>query len=352
MTQVITRYFESAARARMAKKDLIFISDFSPRIIDLYEGADAAEHMAKNNVDPATITAYAEKLAHGGAVILVRAGFRPLGVAQTTRDMLDALSPADMGDLVEEVRVKDDPTPPSVYTDHRLVMTRIREPGDTNFYMANWPIPLISRRKPYTGSLLADQHGRMADVFWPLTIRNDPYTWMLFDEHARMADWPIGLISKRKPFDGFAFPRHSRMANFILPLLSQRKPYTGSIIAKHARMANWPFPLLINGKQGTNSLVPGHKYMAKFPFAHIVPGHKYMAKFPIALLVPGHRFMAKFPFAHIVPGHRFMAKFPFAHLVPGHRRMASWPIGLLVPGHKRMANMFLPLTIKHRKQMD
>ncbi|MEM7753452.1 MAG: PucR family transcriptional regulator [Pseudomonadota bacterium] len=321
MTQVITRYFESAARARMAKKDLIFISDFSPRIIDLYEGADAAEHMAKNNVDPATITAYAEKLAHGGAVILVRAGFRPLGVAQTTRDMLDALSPADMGDLVEEVRVKDDPTPPSVYTDHRLVMTRIREPGDTNFYMANWPIPLISRRKPYTGSLLADQHGRMADVFWPLTIRNDPYTWMLFDEHARMADWPIGLISKRKPFDGFAFPRHSRMANFILPLLSKRKPYTGSIIAKHARMANWPFPHLINSKRGNNALMPGAPRMANFPIP-LLSGRKPYDGFAF----PRHSRMAKFPFGLI------SKRKPFT--------------GSIFSRHARMANFILPLVIR------
>ena len=338
MTQVITRYFESAARARMAKKDLIFISDFSPRIIDLYEGADAAEHMAKNNVDPATITAYAEKLAHGGAVILVRAGFRPLGVAQTTRDMLDALSPADMGDLVEEVRVKDDPTPPSVYTDHRLVMTRIREPGDTNFYMANWPIPLISRRKPYTGSLLADQHGRMADVFWPLTIRNDPYTWMLFDEHARMADWPIGLISKRKPFDGFAFPRHSRMANFILPLLSQRKPYTGSIIAKHARMANWPFPHLINSKRGNNALMPGAPRLANFPIP-LLSGRKPYAAFAFAR----HARMANFPISLISKRKPFTGS-----MFPRHARMANFILPLLTRSSYRARGYFGLPTLSQR----
>ena len=163
MTQVITRYFASADRARMAKKDLVFINDVSPRIIDLYEDADtAAAHLLKDGVDPATIAAYKDELASGGAVVLVRAGFRPLGVAQTAREVLGALGPVDMGDLVEEVRIKDPAKPPSVYTDHRLVMTRMREPGQTSYYMANWPIPLISRRKPYTGSLLQDQHGRMS----------------------------------------------------------------------------------------------------------------------------------------------------------------------------------------------
>jgi len=328
MTQVITRYFDSAARARMAKKDLVFINDVSPRIIDLYEGADAAaEHMEKHGVEAATVAAYMEKLASGGAVILVRAGFQPLGVAQTTRDVLAALNPADMGDLVEEVRIKDPAKPPSVYTDHPLVMTRMREPGQTNYYMANWPIRLISRRKPYTGSLLEDQHGRMADVFWPLTIRVKPYSWSLFDDHQRMANWPFGLISKRKPFDGFAFPRHSRMANFILPLLSKRKPYTGSIIDKHARMANWPFPHLINGERGNNALIPGAPRMANFP---------------IPLL------------SKRKPKDRFA--------FPRHARMANFPIGLIskrkpitasiFPRHARMANFILPLVIRSRDRTE
>ena len=322
MTQVITRYFDSAARARMAKKDLVFIKDISPRIVDLYDDAgEAAAHLAKQGVDPATVAAYTEKLASGGAVILVRAGFRPLGVAQMTRETLDALHPADMGDLAEEVRIKDALTPSGVYTDHPLVMTRMRDPDDTNYYMANWPIPLISRRKPYTGSLLQDQHGYMANVFWPLTVRVKPYSWSLFDTHQRMANWPFGLISKRKPFDGFAFQRHARMANFILPLLSKRKPYTGSVIAKHARMANWPFPHLINGKRGNNALIPGAPYMANFP---------------IPLL------------------SKRKPKDNFAF--PRHARMANFPIGLIskrkpitasiFPRHARMANFILPLVIR------
>ncbi len=67
MTQVITRYFENAGRARMAKSDLVFIEDFSPRIIDLYDEADQAKaHLAKNHVDAATISAYADKLEQAG----------------------------------------------------------------------------------------------------------------------------------------------------------------------------------------------------------------------------------------------------------------------------------------------
>ena len=61
----------------------------------------------------------------------------------------------------------------------------------------------------------------------------------------RMANFPIGLLSRRKPFTGSIFSRHARMASFPIGLLSRRKPFTGSIFPKHARMANFILPLVI-----------------------------------------------------------------------------------------------------------
>ena len=60
-----------------------------------------------------------------------------------------------------------------------------------------------------------------------------------------MANFPISLLSDRKPFTGSIFGRHARMANFPLPLISKRKPFTGSLIAPHARMADMFLPLTI-----------------------------------------------------------------------------------------------------------
>lgn len=321
MTQVITRYFDSADAGRRAKKDLIFINDFPPRIIDFYDSAeDAAAGLADNGVGAETVSAYTDKLASGGAVILVRAGFRPLGVARTTREALDAWGAADMGDVVEEVRIKDDTTPRSVYTDHRLMLTRTREPGDTNYYMANWPIPLISRKKPNTFMLTAP-HARMADKILPLVVKGKPFTFKLFDEHAYMANFPIGHISKRKPFDGFAFSRHARMANFPIGLISRRKPNTRSIIARHARMANWPVPHLINGEQGKNALMPGAPRMANFPIGLLSKRRPYDG-----FAFPRHSRMAKFPIGLI------SKRKPFT--------------GSIFPRHARMANFILPLVIR------
>ncbi len=162
MTKIITRYFESADKARAARKDLVFVKRVSRHIVDVLESADGlTDKLAKFSVDPATAEAYAERLANGGAVLMVKAGFKPLGIAQTVRDVTAELGAADLGGLVEEVEYQDDNRhAPSIDRDHPLIMSQFRDPDDTNHYMANWPIPLISRRKPFTHSLV-EPHARM-----------------------------------------------------------------------------------------------------------------------------------------------------------------------------------------------
>ena len=308
MTTVITRYFDSAAQARDAKSELVHRRRFSLRILDLFDKAEGlAEALVAANVAEDTARAYEARMASGGAVLLVRAGHKPLGVAQTTRDVTAQMGAADMGGLIEEVYVQDERKPLlSVLADQPLMLTRPRDPDSTNYHMADWPIPLISRRKP--------------------------------SSH-------------------FAFPPHARMASFPFPLSykeamgEEYKPFTRSIFGRHARMANWPIGLLAPsgvryGRFPFGLLVPGNKFMANWPIGHIVPGHKHYADVPIGLKVPHNRRYGRFPFGLLVPGQKYMANFPFGHIVPGHKHYARWPFGLLVPGHKYMANWIWPHTRK------
>ena len=318
MTKVITRYFDSADDARSIRDELMYEGKFSSNIMRIFENQpNLTDVLTAADVAPTTAQAYATQLAKGGAVLMVRAGFKPLGVARITREAFEARDAKELGGVVEEITIKDDYSKrqPSVMGDHPLMLTRLRNPKSTTFYMANWPFPLISRRKPYTGSLIP-RHGRMADLFLPLLSKREPYTGSIFGRHARMANFPIGLISRRKPITASIFSRHARMANFPIPLLSQRKPYTGSLIARHARMANWPFPHLINGKPGTNSLIPGAPRMANFPISllsgrkpydeSMFPRHARMANFPLPLTNRRKPFTGS-----IFPRHARMAAFPF-----------------------------------------
>lgn len=297
MTNIITRYFDSAEQARKVQRELIRYHRFAPKITDLYDRADGlVDVLTGQKVEKTTAEAYAKRMASGGAVLLVRAGFKPLAVAKTTRTVTAQMGAVDMGGIDEEVFVADNKETRAnfrILRDHPLLMSRRPGGPDPKYHMADWPLPLISRRKPYN-EMLIERHGRMADLILPLISKRKPYTGSIFGRHARMANFPIPLISKRKPFTGSIISRHGRMAAFPIPLLSKRKPYTGSLFPRHQRMATVPFPLLINGKTGTNALIPGGKRMANFPIsllssrkpntASIIPRHARMANFPIPLL--------------------------------------------------------------------
>ncbi|QBF30253.1 PucR family transcriptional regulator [Thalassococcus sp. S3] len=321
MTKVITRYFETETRAYEVERELLS-KRFPRNILRVYTQVEGlADTLTDANVTPETAEAYAWRVASGGAVVMVRAGIKPLGVAKTAREVMAEMGAADLGNLTEEVFVKDDPTSrTSVLSDHPLFLTRVKDPSRTNFYMADWPIPLISRRKPNTDSLIP-RHARMANWPIPLIARIKPRDEFAFPRHARMADILLPLTIRREPSDNFVFPRHARMANWPIPLISKRKPYTGSLIGRHTRMANWPFPHLINGKTGSNSLMPGGPRMAAFPL-DLLSDRKPSDKFAF----PRHARMADL----ILP--LISRRKPFT--------------GSIFPKHARMADILLPLVLK------
>lgn len=323
MTKIISRYFSAASKAQDAAFELVERQGLSPTIVGYYDQSkDLASALTAEGVAAETAAAYETHVAKCGAVVVVRAGFRPLGVAKTARAELRRFGAEDLGEMVEEVAVPDERRPGrSVMDHHPHMLKRQRSPFYTSYHMADWPIRLISRRKPWSPSPFFGRHDRMADFPVGLLSQRKPYTHSIFARHARMANFPIGLISKRKPFTGSIFPRHARMANFPISLISRRKPFSGTAIGRHTRMANWPFPLLINGKANTNSLVPKGARMANFP---------------IPLLS--------------------QRKPNTASMIPPHARMANFPIGLIskrkpfdgyaFPRHAHMANFILPLIVK------
>ena len=321
MTKVITRCFDSTTRAQAVKHELL-VERFPAGIIRLFDDANGLpDTLTAAHVDAATAKAYQERVAAGGAVVLVNAGYKPLGVAKTARDVMARHGAADMGDLVEEVFVKDKPCQSSsILESHPLFLSKKRDPANTNYHMADWPIPLISRRKPNTESLIRP-HARMADFPIPLISNRKPRDDFAFPRHARMANLIFPLTIRRKPSDNFLFPRHARMANFPIPLISRRKPFTGSMIPRHGHLANWPFPHLINGKTGTNALMPGGPRMAAFPMS-LLSSRKPLDKFAF----PRHSRMANL----ILP--LLSSRKPYT--------------GSIFSRHARMADFILPLISK------
>ncbi|MEM7641470.1 MAG: PucR family transcriptional regulator [Pseudomonadota bacterium] len=326
MTTVITRYFDNAEQAVSVRRELVNQRRFPLNILRVYDDPDGlADRLIAADVPPEAAREYQSRMADGGAVLMVRARYKPLGGAGIAREVMAEMGAADLGDLPQEAVIKDVEKPGlSILTDHPHFLLRRRDPSSTNYHMADWPIPLISRRRPFNRSLLSSPHARMAD--WPIPLLSDrqPYSEMSFPRHKRMADWPIPLLSDRKPYDKSIFPRHARMANFPIPLISRRTPYTGSIFPRHMRMANWPFPLLINRKSNKDVLMPHGRRMADFP---------------IPLLSDREPFTGS-----IFPRHARMANFP----IPLLSRRKPYT-GSAIPRHGRMADMILPLVIRRER---
>ena len=325
MTTVITRYFESPSRARSARRELLFARFPRKSVQVLAETDGLIDTLTAAHVEPGTAEAYEHRVANGGAVVMVLASLKPLAAAQTAREVMARLGAQPLGNLPEEIFVADGPTKRrSILVDHPRFLLRDRDPDDTNYHMANWPIPLISRRKPYRDMLMSP-HARMADWPFPLIARLKPRDEFAFPRHARMADLIFPLTIRRAPSDNFIFPRHARMAEWPIRLISRRKPYSGSLIGRHTRMANWPFPHLINGQRGTNSLVPNGARMADFPMS-LLSDRKPADKFAF----PRHARMANL----IMP--LLSRRKPFA--------------GSIFPRHARMANFLLPLVVKREPE--
>ncbi|MEM9429199.1 MAG: PucR family transcriptional regulator [Pseudomonadota bacterium] len=323
MTQVITRYFESVSRARVAERELR-LRGLSRRIIRVYTSADGlAEVLKAAQVAPATAMAYEQRMSGpGGAVLRVDASYKPLGVATITREVLAGMRSADLGGLPEEAYVVDAPprSSRSIRADHPLILSREPDPDRTSFHMADWPLPLISRAKPFRGSVIKP-HGRAANWPIPLVVRHRPRDEFAFPRHARMANLIFPLTIRRVPSDNFVFPRHARMANWPIPLTNRATPFRRSIFAPHARMANWPFPHLINGRTGTNALMPGAPRMANRPY-RLLSDRKPLDRFAF----PRHARMADL----ILP------------LVNRRKPITA----SLIPKHGRMANLILPLVVR------
>lgn len=333
MTNIVTRCFDSTAKAKRAISELVVYHRFQNKIIHLFDTShDLVPKLTGMNVEATTAATYATHVANGGAVVLIKAGSKPLGVAATARRILNEMGALELGDITQEVFVEDPFQPSSsVLSDHPLFLTLPKDPYSNNHHMANWPIPLISRRKPFRESIISP-HGHMANFPIPLMNRRKPFTGSIFPRHARMANMILPLLSKRKPFTGSIFSRHARMASFPIGLISKRKPFTGSLIPRHGYMAGWIFPHLLTGRTGENALMPGGPRMANFPIsllsgrkpftASIFGRHARMASFPIPLLsrrkpftgsaFERHARMAEFPWPLVLSTRDSGKRFSFS----------------------------------------
>lgn len=217
MATVISRLFSAEAgankvaktfeRARFPRRDTHVV-----RMGEDHTVASVTDAMVSLGVAEETARAYTSKMADGGAVFVVKATYKPLTAKTIARDILDAADTVDMGAVEEENWVKDEIEPmSSVLDDHPLFFTRVRETHERKGPVTAGIMPLLSKRKPHSSSVIS---GGKKMSFWPMPLLRE------------------GLITK--------------------PRLRKDGPVT----------ARLPFPLLSGGKRD-KSVIPGGKLIVE-----------------------------------------------------------------------------------------
>lgn len=111
MTTIITRLYKDLATAQAVAGELISAGHDSATVDVIgRDGADTAEaRMAEARVPKASAAAYAGGIAKGGALLVVRAPFAPMGTARHAMRVVNRTPAIDVGLADEDVYIREQP---------------------------------------------------------------------------------------------------------------------------------------------------------------------------------------------------------------------------------------------------
>jgi hypothetical protein len=174
MTTIITRLYSDAATARGVASALM-ANGHDQDTIDVIgkEGAGgAAERMRAARVAPAAAAAYADAVAAGKALIVVRAPFAPMGAARNAMKIVDRTPSIKVGVADENAYIRETPS-----MTHRSSVL----PG-TTFFMSNphrsmshghiFGAKLLSAHKQKRSAIAGGKH--ISRLFWPMRLISAP----------------------------------------------------------------------------------------------------------------------------------------------------------------------------------
>lgn len=198
MTKIITRVFPDEAQAQMAvdRLKLKFLPKRDCRIIT--GGASAEEQLQRAQVHESAIAPYAKHLAAGHAVVVVRAGYKPLQAAKITREILSKFETIDVPGAVEETNAPWTPDrSPSILKDHPLFLTNsnVETPGRISDGLG---LPPLTARK--TKHSVMPGHKRVSRMFWPMPLlKTDRSATSAISggRYMSRAFWPMKLLSTK-----------------------------------------------------------------------------------------------------------------------------------------------------------
>lgn len=228
MTTVITRLYADERTANMVAQRLRW-EGLPARAVEVIAGAGSDRpslevRMSRARVHESAVSAYADRMADGSALLVVRATYKPLGAARITREVTARSKPVEVHGVVDDHFVPDGPDhAPSVLKDHPRFLTLDLDFGEykPRPISEEFGIPLLTRGH-----------------------RNRPLHVFRGGKHVSRLFWPMPLVtSKRKVNSAISGGRHMSKLFWPMPLLSH-KERTRSVIRGGAlplsRALGWP----------------------------------------------------------------------------------------------------------------
>jgi len=203
MATVISRLFanEEAATAVRKRLQMKGFPNYVVRVVTS-SMASPAQTLARDGVADKTAAAYVKAIADGGAALVIRATYKPLGAVRIARETLEGVDAVDMGKLPEENVVKDGPDrAPRVLKGHPHFLTIRKAPGDREPALVSRSLGLRLLSEHRTERSVMHEPKRMSRYFWPtplLSKKQRTNTVMKERSHMSRLFWPMPLLLNTK----------------------------------------------------------------------------------------------------------------------------------------------------------
>lgn len=203
MTKVITRLYANEVEARAVESAFRFLMfpRNAVRVIVQSDDGATADRLIAAGVNADTARIYADRMADGAAVVMVRATYKPLGAPRIARETLAERPAIDLGDAVEETQVKDGPDhAPSVLKDHPRFLSLPQEQDDLKIglFSREFGVRLLSERRERTSAIRGGRH--MSRAFWPMplvTKNRHSHSVISGGRYMSKRFWPMELLSHK-----------------------------------------------------------------------------------------------------------------------------------------------------------
>ena len=208
MTTVITRLYadEEAAGATARRLGWEGLPARALQVISasgMTRDAIAAK-MTKAGVHETAVPAYAERVAAGNALLVVRATYKPLGAARIVREVTARTKTIDVGGVVDDHYVSDPPDhAPSVLKDHPRLLSLDLDAGEYKGgpISAELGIPLLTRGHRNRALHVIRGGKHVSRMFWPMPLvshRRKANSAIHGGRYMSKLFWPMPLITRKE----------------------------------------------------------------------------------------------------------------------------------------------------------